>query len=711
MPRQPSGRTRGRKLALAVPPPDDPLARSQEHEVARLSGEAPLEHLAVGDGMRVLVTERLMAPPAAARRRGGAPADRRREMARMRLAALEEAKPVGTPPGDRGLGVAGPQGVAPVLGSSNWVQLGPTAIPNGQTYSAAKVLVTGRVTSIAIDPTDRNTIYVGTAQGGVWRSIDRGDHWSAMSDNEASLAIGALTIDPNDHNTVYAATGEGNFSGDSYYGAGVLRSSNGGASWTRLGGATFTGMRIGRLAVTPGSPSRLFAATGSGLYRSTNTGSTWTPFGVLPTFGATDVAIDPTTPATALAAFWGGGIYRSTNAAAGTPTWTKLAGGLPAAGFTRIALGMSRSNPAIVYALIADANYAVNAFYRSADQGSTWTSIPLPGGSIGGQGFYNLNVAVDPTTPDIVYLSGVSLWRAVRNAATGAWTITDIGGAFHPDNHALAFDPTDALTIYAGSDGGIYRSSDRGATWSDAINRDFCITQFEFIDDHPTADAIVLGGTQDNGTEQFRNSPVFYHSDDGDGGFCLIDQADPRTFMGTYYGNSPKRSTNVGQMGSWLDVGPGIVGSGLFYPPLAADRSIHSMWRSGPTGSTSTRRRERRVGRRRSPYPAWVPPRMSRPSTTRVRVVSMPGPRLGASIGCPWSPEPGRRLPSRPLLFRRSSSGTSVRVRATPTRCSSSCRASVWTMSGAGRSRPGRRHGHQPRAPARSGCPISRSTP
>src|SRR3954470_14941556 len=87
---------------------------------------------------------------------------------------------------------------------------------------------------------------------------------------------------------------------------------------------------------------------------------------------------------------------------------------------------------------------------------------------------------------------------------------------------------------------------------------------------YPTSDAIVLGGTQDNGTEQFRNSPVFYHSDDGDGGFCLIDQTQPRNFLSTYYSSSPKRSTQAGRFGTWTTVAGGIVGSGLFYPPLAA---------------------------------------------------------------------------------------------------------------------------------------------
>ncbi|HMJ24557.1 MAG TPA: hypothetical protein VK475_01955, partial [Pyrinomonadaceae bacterium] len=392
----------------------------------------------------------------------------RAQMCKLRLAALDQSR--GMPHIDDGApmmmaaAIAGaPQPVAPVAGASNWVQLGPTAIPNGQTYGGSRVLVTGRVTSIVVDPTAPNTIYVATAQGGIWKTINGGVSWVATSDNEMSLAIGALVMDPGNHLVLYAGTGEGNFSGDSYYGNGVLKTTNGGASWTALATPTFAGTRFSRIAVTPVTTSRLFAATGAGVFRSTNGGVNWslmssgTPGGGM----ATDVVIDPATPTTVYASFWGQGIYKCTNAAAATPTWTKLTSGLPASGFTRIALGISPSSPLTLYALIADGSYSINGFFRTTNGGASWTAVPLPAGNIGGQGFYNLNVAVDPSTPDIVYLSGVSLWKATRSGA-GVWTITNIGGAFHPDNHALAFDPISHSKIYAGSDGGIYKSVDGG---------------------------------------------------------------------------------------------------------------------------------------------------------------------------------------------------------------------------------------------------------
>jgi photosystem II stability/assembly factor-like uncharacterized protein len=569
----------------AVPPPDDPLQRHEEVSIdlnvvvdAESATAASVSFIAAS---ATPVSKKGPKKTPRTSTEGVYEAGERdvSQMCKLRLAALEQSR--GMPHIDNGApmlmaaAIAGaPQPVAPVAGVSNWVQLGPTAIPKGQTYGGGRVLVTGRVTGIVVDPTAPNTIYVATAQGGVWKTINGGISWVATSDNEVSLAIGALAIDPSNHLVLYAGTGEGNFSGDSYYGNGVLKTTNGGASWSALATSTFAGTRFSRIAVTPGTPARLFAATGSGIFRSTNAGVSWTLMSSGTPAGAqaTDVVIDPTTPTTVYAAFWGQGIYKSTNAGAATPSWSKLTTGLPAGGFTRISLGISASSSLTVYALIADTSYTVNGFYRTTNGGTNWSAIPLPGGNIGGQGFYNLNVAVDPTSPDIVFLSGISVWKATRSGA-GVWSFVDIGGAFHPDNHAFAFDPTNHLKVYAGSDGGIYQSTNGGTTWDDSINEGLCIMQCEFIDQHPTSDAVLFSGTQDNGTEQFRNSGVFNHADDGDGGYCAVDKTQPKNVLSTYYGNSPKRSTLGGKFGSWMSVSGGIAGPGLFYPPMALDET------------------------------------------------------------------------------------------------------------------------------------------
>ena len=473
-------------------------------------------------------------------------------------------------------------------GISNWVELGPTGIPNGQTYGGARVIVTGRVTEIVQHPTNPLTLYVGTARGGVWKSTDGGVTWVPKSDHEDSLAIGALAIANSSPQTLYAGTGEG----DIYYyrlnyptssvnasfeGVGILKSVNGGDTWTLQASDTFTGACVYKMAVDPTNADIAFSASNLGLHRTTDGGSNWLQRtnGLPPisssVIACSDIVIHPTDPDVAYCAFWADGIYKTTNATAANPSWTKLAGGLPTAKTSRIALAISPTSPSNVYALIANASDGLLGFYVSDDDGGSWSSVGAAPGVVQVYGAFTLNVAVDISTPDIVYLSGVELYKAVRTA--GTWSVTNIGGNIHPDNHAFASHSTDHLTIYAGNDGGIYKSTDGGASWDDRINEGINITQFEFIGQHPTSDAMVIGGTQDNGTEMFRNHPAFYHSADGDGGAAGVDASDPKTVIHTYYGASPERSTQGGKFGSYSSIAGGLAGGSLFYPPFVYDET------------------------------------------------------------------------------------------------------------------------------------------
>ena len=502
------------------------------------------------------------------------------------------------------------------LGAGKWVQLGPTVIPNGQTPSAAtggsRVNVTGRITEIVVDPISPLTMYVATAGGGIWKTMDGGVTWSPKSDNEASLAIGALAMAPSDPNRLYAGTGEGNIffyvqnmplqvANEDYYGVGVLRSSDGGDTWTHVGSADFLGAAFYRIAVHPMDHDVLFAATTNGLMRSQDGGATWMPMtsGLPPlsttVIACTDVAYDPGNVNRAWCAFWGSGLYRTDDANAVMPTWSKLNTDLPAGGMGRIALAVAPSNHDAIFALVAPfpepTLNPTGVVYGSTNGGDTWstiTTVPTV------QSSFNLNIAVDVSNPDVLYLSCRELYKSVQSG--GNWTTKSIGTQIHVDNHAFASHPTNHLQIYAGTDGGIYESTnggestDGGSPWDDRINEGLVIAQFEFIGQHPSSDAQVIGGTQDNGTAMFRNSLVFYHSADFDGGQAGIDPTNPKNVIHTFCslpkkrnhpenGRGIERSVTAGKFGTYTDISddlPPADGSGakvLFYPPWTYDDS------------------------------------------------------------------------------------------------------------------------------------------
>jgi photosystem II stability/assembly factor-like uncharacterized protein len=485
---------------------------------------------------------------------------------------------------------------------NKWRQLGPTVITEGQAHSnVVRVNVTGRITAIVIHPKDSNIIYLGTAQGGIWKTTDGGSHWAPTSDNVLSLAIGALAIDPSNPEVLYAGTGEGNFTGDSQYGLGILKTTDGGKTWVSKGWEsnvknTFTNSRFCQITVNPNNSRHIFAATRAGnnpagIYSSTDAGESWSMLtnGLPPdSVAATDIVLDPSNPDTAYAAFYGNGIYKTLDANTATPTWTQQTNDLPSSNLSRIALGISPSSTQTLYALMSNDKGEIDKFYRTVDGGSSWTSIELPDStvwgkfypkSIGSQGTYNLNVAVDPKNPDIVYLSGILIWKAVRSS-NDQWTFTDVGSNIHTDNHAFAFG---SGYVYAGNDGGIYRSADGGNNWDDSINKGLCITQFEFMEQHPTNEKIIIAGTQDNGTDIYKGQSEFYHAAGGDGGFvCLDPNKDPNkpdNVWHTYYDLSPQFSSQGGERGTWQDLSGSLKDNNMksypsnFYPPMTLDKT------------------------------------------------------------------------------------------------------------------------------------------
>lgn len=496
--------------------------------------------------------------------------------------------------------------VAPEAGGA-WTPLGPFTISNGGALSGGNTAVSGRVTAIAVDPGDANKVYLGTAQGGVWRSLDGGTNWTAIFDDAQSLAIGALALAPSDPTKLYVGTGEFNGCGDCFFGVGLYRIDSVATTpslvgpinpSTTIGNLTyqiFNGRGITKIVVDPTNAATIFVATGRGvsgsggnalsnqlpplgtrgLYRSTDATSAAPTFQKLlvttdagvdtPSTGnvdTTDVVMEPGVPNNLLVALIGqsastGGVYRTTNALSGTPTFTQV---LSMPINQRANLTINKVG-AVVTAYAATSETPTNSCsggqvgavrkqddpFNAAALAPSWPKLPGGGGFCGTQCFYDIGVAVNPNNASEVYIGGNgrgSCSDGMKKSTDGGATFSgasnlprdDVG--LHADTHAIVYDSA-GTTVFVGNDGGIWKRSSSaaaGTTWTNLNNAPLNTLQFESIAVHPTDRFLMIGGTQDNGTEfQQTSAGNWSNAEGGDGGYALIDQSATDTTNVTMY--------------------------------------------------------------------------------------------------------------------------------------------------------------------------------
>lgn len=455
-----------------------------------------------------------------------------------------------------------------IINGPAWTMIGPrpTNTQPEDAFPAADggPYTSGRVTALAVNPRDPNVVYLGAGGGGVWKTTDGGQNWQPLTDTQASLATGSIALAPSNPDIVYVGTGEDNNAGDSYYGAGVLKSSDGGATWAQFtgpfvgpfnAGRLAGGAHISGLAVDPADPNTVLAAVNrspaatAGIYRTSDGGATWT----LVLGGAVGTAVifnpaDPTIAYAALGTYTGNrlnGVYKLTDSGVTwNPSGGSGAGGIPISNVGRIALALAPSNPNVLYAGIQNSSNSrfdqLLGIYKSTDGAQTWTFVPSPDYCNPQCSFDNV-IAVHPTNPNVVVVAGLAPYRSLNGGAS--WTNMELGAdglADHTDHHALAFASNGRL--YDGNDGGAVSSSNLTtafATWNN-LNSTLAITEFSSnVSIDPANPNIAYAGTQDNSVQMYNGNLAWEEVTPGDGGVTAIDAAIPSIWYGNLDGVSP----------------------------------------------------------------------------------------------------------------------------------------------------------------------------
>lgn len=455
---------------------------------------------------------------------------------------------------------------SPLAAGGAWSFLGPSYKPRPDSDDS------GLVSSIALHPTDPNTIYVSTASSGVWKTTDGGGSWRLATEDVGILQVGAVAVAPSNGNRVYAGTGCGDSSsyllgpGWQYneyplrIGVGVLISNDGGTSW-RVS-RTSPHSIFWDILVDTQNPDVLLAAGDQGVQRSADGGDTWTPVLRTDTAPFATRLVRPAGDSQVLyAATWGprlsGSVWKSID---GGMTWSEKSNGLPgdAQSRTRVQVAVAANDPNRVFALVNGPDSGQLDIARSDDGGESWRPLGIDAMQIPilNQGNFAITLSVDPKNADIVYASGLDTWKSTDGGASWA-RISDWRGDdrpyVHADHHAHAYGSDGSF--YDGNDGGIFVSRDGGASFR-GLNKGLAsILVSKLCTDPQNPDRMMIGA-QDNGQNIRVSGEEWRFTFSGDGFGCTFHPTNGQLLLAASQGEAIYRSTDGGT--TWGDGTQGL---------------------------------------------------------------------------------------------------------------------------------------------------------
>ena len=456
----------------------------------------------------------------------------------------------------------------------------------------------GRTLAIAFNPQNPNTIYAGSASGGLWVSYTGGvgvNAWQRIETGFPVLGVSTIAIEPNDSNVIYIGTGEVyNYdaagTGAAYrntrgtYGIGILKSSDGGTTWSKSLDWSYNEQRgVWAVKINPLNPNTVWAATTEGTYRSYDEGATWEQ--VHNVVMATDLVINPIDTNIIITgngnfASAGFGIYRSED---GGSNWDKITSGLPTAYNGKIQLDIYNADPNIVFASIGNgfsSSTGASWLCKSTDAGLNWTIMTTQDYSKW-QGWFSHDVAVNQSNPDELIVIGIEVYKStnggssITQKSTGGLILSrpPVGGQegppnfTHSDAHDVKQHPTDHNTYYIATDGGIFRTTDFGESF-ESLNGRYQTVQFYNGTSSSQQDSLFfIGGLQDNSTVIYDGDLALIRNIGGDGSWTAIDASNDNIVFGSWQFLNIRKSINHGFSFGNTVTPPGSSGPTAFIAP------------------------------------------------------------------------------------------------------------------------------------------------
>lgn len=456
--------------------------------------------------------------------------------------------------------------------TTEWKPMGPHNVP-------------GRMISLAVNPQNSNTLYAGSATGGLWRTYNTtlGTNWHRLETGYPTLGVMGLAINPLDSNEIYIGTGEVYGYNKSIggtvirttrgsYGIGILKTTDGGQTWSKSLDWSYNqekGVQV--IRINPINPNSVYAGTTDGIYKSTNAGVSWQL--ILNVLMGEDIIINPSDTSKIIVSCGnlgspGSGIYRSLDAGA---NWAQVSGIPSFSGKTLI--DYFPAQPDTVYACVADSLNGLG-LYRSYNFGTSWNLVnnqDVPRY----QGFFAHWVAVHPTNSNEIVWAGVDIYKSNN----GGTTFTQKFG-IHVDHHNFTRDPNNLNILYVACDGGVYRSTDFGDSYT-SIGYGLQTAQFyNGFSSSPIDSNLAMGGLQDNGSQIYRGNFDWDWVIGGDGCWTAINPINDNIMYGEYQNNNISKSTNRGF--TFSSATSGMTQSGAaFVAPFVISPSNPSILYSG----------------------------------------------------------------------------------------------------------------------------------